>query len=769
MTIEQISRLLIVSFLLVNVITFSRSFAQDIVINEVMASNRDILADEDLDTPDWIEIFNAGDVPVSLFDWGISDDTIDRFKWIFPDITIDPDHYLIIFASGKDRREGEYLHSNFKLKGGHDPIALFNPDSVMVDYYEPTCLPTNISLGYQPDGSGIRQYFMTPSPGSSNNDNQVTTINIVKDTLISSHDGGFYNEAFTLELSKMSDDTKIYYTTDGSIPDEESLEYAGPMDITSRTGEENTISDINTGPFWVPPEEDVFKVNVIRAIVISDGCPSSNLITNTYLVDENIYNRYHFPVISISTDRSSLFGKNKGIYVPGKLQTYDDSYSTGNYFESGSDWERQVHLEFFNTEGSLEFEQDAGVRIHGRGSRKLAQKTLKVYNRDKYGKEVLDYQLFPEKELSAYKTYLIRATLGDRSGTYFKDELCHKLIKDLNMDIQAHQPSIVFINGEYWGIHNLRERQDKYYIGNNNQIDPENLDVIALSYNREEVVEGDSIDYHNMIDFIADNDINDPEVYERVKSWMDIDNYIDYYISQLYFANFDWPESNIKYWRSRDENGRWRWLFYDCDWCFIRNSWNHLSEYTIEDDRYYQFRESATFLFRSLLKNQEFRQEFNTRFMYHLNTTFEPSRVIDMIEEYKQWYAPMVVDHIKRWHSPESFKHWLDNVESLKYFAFKRPAAMMTQLVESLGIPYSVYPNPAVEEFTIASDLPEDTPHRVEIFDLFGKLHFARNWSTTSDLTSNPISIHSFSSGIYIIKFQYGNLVFVSKLVIANQ
>ncbi len=742
--------------------------ARDVYINEVMASNEDVFYDEDGDSPDWIELYNAGNNPVNLQGWGISDDTLGLNIWEFPEITLAPAQYLLIFASGKDRREEEFLHTNFKIKAGLDPVVLFNADGIIMDKYTEGCIPTNVSIGYQPDGSGRKFFFSDPSPGYTNNQNKITQINIVKDTLIFSHDGGYYQETLKLEISNTSDYTRIFYTTDGSIPDEESSEYSEPIILERRTGVENTISEIRTGPFWEPPEDEVYKVHVIRAIVLSDGCPASNLVTNTYLVDKNIFTRYPSPIISITTDPDNFFGRGKGIYVPGQLQKFEGDNNSGNYFESGSDWERTIHLEFFQSDGTLGFEQDAGVRIHGRGSRKASQKTLKLYAREKYGKDVVNYQLFPQKDLHAFKTFLIRTTLGDISGTYFKDAFCHDLVSELNMDIQSYRPSIVFINGEYWGIHTLRERQDKYYIGDNHNTGPDNLDIIALGYNVEEIVEGDNMDYHALLDFIAENDINDPEIFEIVRSWMDIDNYIDYYISQLYFANYDWPESNIKYWRTRTDDGRWRWLFFDCDWCLIRNSYNHLKEYTIDDKRYHHFEESSTFLFRNLLNNQEFRYQFNARFVYLLNTTFEPGNVIRKIDEFKKAYSPLVAEHIRRWNQPRSFDHWLENVEALKYFAFVRPAIMMTQLSDNLGSPYSLFPNPASEEFFIDTDLPEGLKHRMEIFDMTGRKVYSELFFTSAELVSKPILISFCSPGIYQIRLQYGNSIFCKKLVIAH-
>ena len=147
--------------------------AQKVVINEVMASNKETISDEDGDFPDWIEIYNAGEIPVNLENWGVSDDTIGQFKWIFPEIILNPTQYLLVFASGKDRRNGEYLHTNFRIKGGLDPVVLFDSKSNKIDEYSPVCIPSNISLGYKPDGSGEKYYFTTPSPGFTNNENSI--------------------------------------------------------------------------------------------------------------------------------------------------------------------------------------------------------------------------------------------------------------------------------------------------------------------------------------------------------------------------------------------------------------------------------------------------------------------------------------------------------------------------------------------------------------------------------------------------------------------
>lgn len=725
-----------------------------------MTSNVNTIRDEDGDSSDWIELFNNTSAPINLQNWCITDDSTEINKWIFPSKIIQPGEFLIVFASDKNRLEGPYLHTSFRLGAGRESVFLYNSNKEKIDEFRAVCIPSTFSFGNKPDGSGIKSHFTTPSPGSTNNFNPSVSITQGKDTVMFSQEGGFYTEAFSLQLAVNHPGTVLYYTTDGSEPDENATVYTNPISIESRKGQENVFSAIETSPSWIPPKEEVFKATVIRAVAYINGCPASGVFTHTYFVDPAISQKYTLPIISIATDRSNFFGRNNGIYVSGENDGLGE-----NYYRSGDEWERPIHLEFFNTDGSLGFKQGLGARIHGRGSRGNPQKSVRVYARDKYGKERITYPIFPGLTIGQFKTLILRSPDADFSTTLFKDELVQTIIKDMNIDLQATQASIVFINGEYWGIHNIRERQDKHYVASHHGVDPDHLDMLGLALEESEIIEGDDLHYKAMLQYMVSNDLQDSKHYVYITTQMDIANFIDYQIAQLFFANFDWPHNNVRYWRPKTQDGKWRWFFFDCDACMVQDSHKHLYKYTAKDAML-EGQEQATFLLRNLLKNQQFRAQFLQRFMYHLNTTFEPGRIIRIIEEFKHTYSPEVFEHVYRWRYPSSYNAWLESLEEIKLFALQRPPEMLNQLTSLYKLPFSVYPNPSTGMVTIDFGEDDKTAVDVKLYTTQGQLIYEKAFSTASALKHSTINLSHIPNGLYVLKLQYGNLILNQKLLI---
>jgi hypothetical protein len=549
------------------------------------------------------------------------------------------------------------------------------------------------------------------------------------------------------------------------VPDEHALLYTGVIEVRSRRGDKNEVSDIETVSTWMPPRGDVFKGTVVRAVAYIDACPAGPVITHTYFVDEQISKRYTFPVISLATDRSDFFGRRKGIYVSGENDGLGE-----NFFRSGKEWERATHLEFFNTDGRLAFKQNMGARIHGRGSRQNPQKSLRMYARDEYGQDRLSYPVFPDLPIPSFKTLILRTPDADFSHTLFKDELVQSIISQMNIDRQATRPSVVFINGEYWGIHNIRERFDKHYFASHYGVDPENIDFLGLSLDGNEIIEGNAQQYNAMLSYIRSNDLTQDVHYQYMTTQIDIASFIDYQIAHLFMANWDWPNNNVRYWRPKTANGKWRWVFFDCDACMIQDSYKFLYLYTSREtgDARFEKYEESTFLLRNLMKNQSFRRQFLQKFMYHLNTTFEPGRVIKQIHAFRKTYAPEVLEHIYRWNTPETYSAWLKSLEEIELFALRRPLEMLDQLQDLYGLPVNIYPNPTAGELGIAAGEDEQVPLQIQIYSPIGKLVHTYTYRSSKEASGTRINLTDQPSGLYIVRIHYGSLVFNKKLLISR-
>lgn len=668
--------------------------SQQIRLNEVMSSNNSTIYDEDGDYGDWIEIYNAGDSPISLNGYGLSDDYDTPFKWVFPIMTLDAGEYRMIWASNKNRTFPEsQLHTNFAISASGEEIILTHPNGERVDELEPTEIPTDISIGRKPDGTGDWLFFDDPTPGTSNTTDPLGGI---LDPPVFSHAPGFYSDEFELQITHPQEDVIIYYTLDGSEPTENSSVYDAPITVRDRNSDPNNISTIPTNFLEdfrksVPPRTTIKKGTVIRTLSVKQGFESETS-TKSYFVSPLGLNNHQLPVISISTDNKNLFDDEIGIMVPGNRYVEGDP-ETGNYYGRGIGWEREVSFEFFEDSGEFAFGQNVGIRIHGGFTRRFTQKSFRIYARNEYGESRIDYPIFPDQPYDSYKRLLIRNSGNDQAFSMLRDAIAHRLVGHFNMDTQAYRPAIIYINGEYWGLHNIRERLDKHYLERKYGVDPERLDILTRLW---EVVEGSNQEYAALLTFIQEKNLGHDPHYEYVKTRMDIDNYLDYFSAQIFFANTDWPHSNIDFWRLRTSynpdapkghDGRWRWMFYDLDYTLglVQDpDYDMLGWVTQELGKNGQ--DWPNHVLRNLLENESFRIDFINRMADHLNTAFLPERMVAIIKEMKEVIEPEMHDFGNRWRYPQSVAIWNNTINKLIEWSQQRYVNHWLNIQDHFGI-----------------------------------------------------------------------------------
>jgi len=673
--------------------------AATVVINEFQASNGETIADEDGDFEDWIELYNYGEAPVLLGGYGLSDDKDNPFRWVLPDIALGPGEFLLVFASNKDRLDGPFLHTNFAISSAGEEVLLTAPGGALIDFVPPTPIPRDLSFGRTPDGTGDWFFFEDPTPGTENTSEAHLGI---LDPPEFSHEGGFYTEEFPLVLSAPPGVT-IRYTLDGSEPTVDSPEFIAPLEITSREGEPNLFADISTSSstftnlamHWREPGEPLQKAAVLRAAAFAEGFLPSPVRSRTFFVHEDGADRYSFPVVSIVTDGDNLFGYERGIYHPG--QAWDEAVSgnpehwthPANYQGRGEEWERPVHIELFLEDGALALAQDAGARIHGGASRAFPQKSLRLYARGRYGESHFRHPIFAERPYDSFKRLLLRNAGNDFTNLHFRDAFMQSLVADLPISTQAFRPSVAFVNGEYWGILHFRERLDHHYLATRYGVDPDNLDILE----REGWVKrGDAAHYEDMIAFATLQDLADPAHFAFMTTQMDMENFIAYQTSQIYFRNTDWPENNIDFWRLRTSyqpdapyghDGRWRWMLFDTDFGFGYNG----GDLAYLDDALSHAANpefgSATVLLRNLLENEGFRHDFINQMADSLNTRFHPEWVSARLEEMIALMEPEIGEHLDRWHLGRRSKgRWLLSLSRPRNFAAMRPAMVRQHYID---------------------------------------------------------------------------------------
>ena len=661
-------------------------------LNEIMASNATTIYDEDGDNPDWIEIYYEGDEPISLRFFGLSDDPDKPFQWHFPDTTIHPGEYMLVWASGKDRNiPGAPLHTNFAIAMEGEDIILSHPLEGPLDYFSAREVPTDVSVGRVPDGHGDWYFFNDPTPGASNT---TEFYDGLTDPPGFSHPPGFHESDFELVIEPPDDSTTIYYTLDGSEPTVDSPIYSKPLVMHDRSDDPNVFSTIRTSNRtfdwrqWYEPQDAVSKGTIVRVMTQTDGrLPVYS--NKTFFVMPEGTNRYELPVISITTDSLSLFDYETGIYVPG---IHYAGAGTGNFFQRGIEWEREATFEYFNEQGDRVLHHNIGIRIHGGFSRQLAQKSLRLYARNEYGESRFNYPFFKDLNDDQFNRLILRNSGNTWGEDMFMDAAAQSLVRHFNVDTQAYQPAVLFLNGEFWGIHNIRERYDKHYLERVYGVDPENIDM--LTRNRQ-VKEGDALHYTQTIDFITDTDLSDDAAFARAATKIDLDNLLDYYSAQVYYGNNDWPQNNIDYWRARvpfdpdapaGRDGRWRWLLFDVDrslghetgpefdmldWITRSHIWNQ---------------EWPNLLLLNLLENEQFTHDFINRMADHLNSAFMPDRVKQVVDSLKSPVESVIQEHIDRWSLPQNVSDWKAFVDEMYRFADERPGHQREHIITHFGL-----------------------------------------------------------------------------------
>lgn len=735
---------------LVLLIITTRAMTQSVVINEVCYSSKNLIQDFEGDTPDWIELYNDSDEPVQLRGYKLTDDTSKNEFWHFPSCEIQPHTFLMVFASDKDTVVKAEIHTDFKIAALKETLYLLDPDDHIIDKVSPQCVPSNLSLSRVPDGSS--ELFVTsPTPGKSNNIAEQIPVNYIRDTLIVSHASGFYNSPVEVSLSNLHPENKILYTLDGDDPDENEATYCDAILFKDRTPYENRFA--NEVEMEDKPGDLIFKGNVLRAVVYSNGCPASNAISNVYFVNPNIRTTYHVPVVSLITDENNLFDKETGIYTHGSYRNFD---------QHGGKWERPVHVEIFDTTGLQIIDQDAGVRIHGRGSRRTPQKSMRLYADPEYGAGTFNYPFFSQKpQINQFKVLLLRNTNGTM-GPLFKEELCNYLVQDLDVDYQAGRTVILFINGEYWGIYNLMERENKDYIKSNFNLDDIEADIIA--YDRHLVVEEGSMDAYNaLISFFKSSDPSSQSFYEDLTERMDVPEMIDYFIAKLYLSDIDWPQSNLEIWKVRSDTARWRFFMFDSDGSMMWLDYNLLSEYNSQRDETQRFSEFSMIILRTAMQNETFREQFRRRFYELMNTSFSSSSVLKAINHFEAIYAPLVPEHTYRWNEPSDYPKWKSHVDELKKFAAQRPQMIMHQLENNFGNPLTLYPNPSEGSFNLDLVMPAEKVE-VRIFSAKGILMYQWIGTYTGE---SPLELNTgLPAGFYIIQARTMQNSYIGKLII---
>ncbi len=546
-----------------------------------------------------------------------------------------------------------------------------------------------------------------------------------------SHPGGFFTPPMLLALRPRMDGVQIRYTLDASEPGPHSHVYGGPISVA--------------------------KACCVRARVFAPGMAPGRISSITLLPGK----QPALPLLCLHTDPANLHNPRTGLFKhPG---------------DRGLEWERPVHAAFYEPDGSLGFQIDAGLRLAGGVSRNFGKKSFRLYFREKYGRQCLKYPLFGMNGLRRFECIRVRASGNDQvtaegGWTLLRDAINNELMKDSGGCATDVRFSLVALNGDFIGLYDLREHcnadflRDKYGVS-----DPDLLKVSIYLHGDEHraVKDGDKSAWDAVQAFFRDADFSKTENLSRAVEMIDAADFINEHAVRLYGCDWDWPQNNRYMFRDRFPGSRWRFVIWDSEWTFDLNdscsaSRDILADYLNTPDG---FRGGHAMMFRRICGSPEFRRWFLTRCADLLNTSLSEANVTGRIRALALQIAPGIPFEAKRWGG--SVDQWMANVDVLCRFAQERPGNFRNHLIANFPEAGSLWTlkilAPELEGGSIGVNTlrlnPAGLPWtgtyfsgvkvRVEAFCKQG-YRFA-GWSPSSFGDGNPLFLGPESSGSAII------------------
>jgi hypothetical protein len=470
-----------------------------------------------------------------------------------------------------------------------------------------------------------------------------------------SHPTGYYEDGIQLKLDVAAPGARVRFTTDGSLPTASNgTDYNRPLYLT----------------------DDPESVVVVRARAITEDGSLGPVASATYFLGLDVT----LPVLSLIVEPDDLWSEERGIFFrPG---------------ERGREWERFSEIVYLDDSKRVGFVAPAGLRVHGHQSRWSAKKMLRLYFRSEYGLAELNYPLFPNGEITAFKRLVLDSGGQDQpaqagNGTLLRKPLVTSLAKVSDVIVPEDRPVILYINGKLWGIYFLRERMDSFYFADHYGIG--DLDILGYYDFDPEPFEGDWTHWNELMAYVESHDLNDPDHYEFIQSQIDLDNFITFHAFQILIGNIDWPQKSHDRFHPHVQAGKWHWFLWDSDWAFGLAkgsgvfpdpvSWL-LTEEEAKSDREQNRREVST-LFLKLIDNPQFELAFIRRLEALLNTAFLPEPVVAELDSLAEQVDPNIDLEILRW---QSSGNWAESVEQMRNYVRQRPDIVRQNVIKELGL-----------------------------------------------------------------------------------
>ena len=592
----------------------------DVIITEIMADNGEF--DNNGNAYDWIEICNSGSKAVDISGWGLTDTSTDLYAFRFPSGTkLGENEYALIYCCGDDtgnadRPKNRTYYAPFKLSSSGETIRLTDKDGGEINVLKYPAQLGGVSWG-RANGKDEFGFFAEATPRKKNASKICETM---ADMPVIDLPAGFYDKAVSVTITSS---VPVHYTLDGSIPTEKSRLYSGPITVQ--------------------------KTSVVRARAFADGQVPSYIATASYIIKDPAIT----PVISFSTNRDNLYG-GKGLFVTGKG-------SRPNFYMN---WEYPIHMEYFDENGVRQINQMGSFHIVGSSTRSQKQKSFAVYARTAYGGDSrFNYNPFDDRDYTSYKSFTIRSTASDQPYCRMKDLVFTRLANGLDIMHAAGKTVVVYINGEYYGHCNIREKINKYSIaqweGVTDKDDIDKITIIKGEARDDQIQNGSPDEWRAFRAYVRTHDLNVPEYFAYVDEQLDIDSLLTWTSYQICMMNPDLE--NVRVYRV--PGGKWRYVLYDTE---SGGEINNLAVYMLLNADKAGPRISSHYsLINNLLKVPEVRLRFLQKLAEVMEHSFLYTSVLPEIERNEALLKQILPRHFTVY-SNNNYQSWRSNVQYFK-------------------------------------------------------------------------------------------------------
>lgn len=577
----------------------------ELVINEVMTANGSYYAVNYFYHYDLVEVANTSDHPIDLSGYYLCDNRDSTNRYHFPDITLEAGECYVVLCSG-DPSLGQ-RHAPFGLAAG-DTVYLAKQGT----YVDALSIPQDLQYDESYGRSGnLPVYLSEPTPGQANTGGSITGIAPPTADVAP----GLYENAVTVTLQG---DGTIYYTTSGARPSTRSAVYNGPIPVDG--------------------------VTTLRAICVKDG-RKSPVANFTYVIGQ----QHDLPVLVLSLPDSSIWGP-EGLHTDVEAGYEHEAVMT--LFEDG---EEKINI-------------PCGLTLHGNDSRFGAKKNYQLRFRAKYGASKLHYRLFENRDIDEFDSLLLKGGSEDWGDAMLRDELSTSIADGTTtLYTQAMKPVVVYLAGDYWGVHHLRERFSSDYVASHMNVSAESVDILYSSYGYAQ--DGSTDDFDDIKTYVLLNNMTTNENYAYLCEQIDVTSLMDWYICRTYMEDTD--TANIRRCRSTEGDGKWHWMYFDLDWSFYSRDSKPVSGIIESADGDYR-------LIHAVLASEAGQDAFLKRYAYLMETVLNEDFINTRIDEI---LAPILSEMPRdrdRW--GRSMDYWHDCVQRLREFPVDRERIIIRDL-----------------------------------------------------------------------------------------